>query len=278
MHLEPQYTLALVYQLTDPSDGNTYYVRAVLRNSLTGATIQTVNLTQSTGGRFTGSTLTPKDPTGLGFFMDVTITVYTDSGYTTLSDVYRRETTTYLVRRAQQAWGSGGNDLDYNLVRKIVREEIKDAEKPEPDLKPVLEMLGHLQEAVEEIEIPEYEQESVDFAPVLSAVEQVKIALAGHVSSEVAGIEFPEQKELDLSWIGTMLEALKASIETGQTLSLAQKEEVLTAFKTSFVEMLAAEKEKAALVKEAIADWYVEKVEPTKPVPTPFTDFIKKRS
>jgi hypothetical protein len=172
MNINPQSTLRIVRQLSDPSDSGTYYVQAVVRNSATGAALQTINLTDEGDQRFTSSYQTPADVSGNGFYIDITTTVYTDAGYTTVSTDYSRDTQTYHV---QQAWNhamgiGGGMDVNYDKVRRIIKEELA---------------------AQEKLEIPE----SKDLTPEMLGMER---RIKDAVSQAVASIRFPEQVQPDL--------------------------------------------------------------------------------
>lgn len=174
MNVNPNTNLRIVRQLSDPTDVGTNYVRAVVRNSATGAVLDTVNLTDEGGQRFSGYYHTDADPSGVGYYIDVTTTVYTDAGYTTKSENYQVESNTYHVI---QQWGpgmglGGGTDVNYEKVRRIVQEELGklNIEIPTPrDITP--ELLGverRLKESVGAIKIPE--QKEVDLEPVLQEV------------------------------------------------------------------------------------------------------------
>lgn len=121
MILQPQEYFAIVRQLPDPNDSNTYYVRAVIRNARTDALIDTINLTDRGSRRFSQSWQTPADSSGLGFYISICTTVYTDSGYTAKSDVYAEEMETYLLdnRFRNLGGGAGGSDVDYKKIRTI---------------------------------------------------------------------------------------------------------------------------------------------------------------
>ena len=173
MNVNPQSTLRLVRQLSDPTDTGTYYVQAVVRNSATGATIATVNLTDEGSQRFSGSTTTPPDGSGNGLYIDVTTTVYTDNGYTTKSTNYGIEANTYFVH---QQWNhaaglGGGLEVNYDKIRRLIKEELDAQEKQEipeqRDLTP--EMLGMerrikdaVQQAVASIQFPAQVQPDLD--------------------------------------------------------------------------------------------------------------------
>lgn len=170
MNILPQSTLRIVRQLSDPSDSDTYYVQAVVKNSATSAVLATVNLTDEGSQRFTGSYFTAPDASGNGYYIDVTTTVYTDSGYTTLSANYSRDTFTYHVFQEQMHFGGGGAEVNYDKIRKLIKEELA---------------------AQEKMEIPEQR----DITPEMLAVER---RIKDVVLMSVQGIKMPEQVQPDL--------------------------------------------------------------------------------
>src|SRR5574337_612585 len=98
MQLEPREYFTIARGLEDYTDSTTYYVRAVIRNARTDALIDTVNLTDNGNRRFTKAWQVPADPSGLGFYIIVTTTVYTDSGYTTKAENYLERFEEHLVQ------------------------------------------------------------------------------------------------------------------------------------------------------------------------------------
>jgi hypothetical protein len=196
MQLEPLYTIPLVYQITDPSDSTTYYVRSVMKDTTTGTVLASTNLSAQGSGRYTGSMTAPQDPTGFGRHIDVVTSVYTDAGYTTYSENYALKVNNYVVRR-QVTFGGGnsGSDVDYDKIRKIMAEEVKKAvdakDIPPTDLNPVLDSLGALQALINAIEIPEPE-EKVDLTPVISEVRKIIPTL----SQKITDIKIPEPSDL----------------------------------------------------------------------------------
>lgn len=170
MNILPQSTLRIVRQLTDPFDTDTNYVRAVVRNSTTGDVSATINLTDQTGQRFTGQYTTPPDISGMGYYIDVTTSVYTDSGYTTLNTNYAIEAHTYFIHEEKVHLGGGGVDVNYDKIRKIVREVLDEQEKTE---------------------LPEIR----DLTPELLASER---RIKESVTSAVSSIRIPEQVRPDL--------------------------------------------------------------------------------
>lgn len=202
--LRPGETFPITRQLEDPADSTTYYVRAFIRWADTDELIDTLNLTDMTDQRFKVNFPVPADGTGLGRPLTITTKVYTNSGYTILSNTYGIRETVYLVfdrRNPYQGMG-GGSGIDYGVVRKILKEEI--ANRPnipkskeddmggEPvDLGPVINLLISIKNSVNNIDIPE--QKAIDWQPVLQAISQVNQAIAGKID----GIEIPPPTNID---------------------------------------------------------------------------------
>jgi hypothetical protein len=169
----------IVRKLNDPSDSGTYYVRAVVRNGLSGATISTVNLDNDGLGiqRFMGVLTAPADPSGQGFYIDIVTKVYSDAAYTTQDTVYTDEVNTYLVgQRYNHNLGNGGGagpDVDYKKIRKIVQEVVAEGDKTEK-----------INEKIDGIEIPEAPE--LDLSPVLSRLDDMRQALMPKEGNEKA--------------------------------------------------------------------------------------------
>lgn len=180
--VNPRESVQLVYTLDDPSDAGVYYIQAVVRNTLSGATITTVNLTAGSSGRFTGSFEAPADTSGRGLWIDVTMTVYTNSGYSVVSDTYRRQNVPYLV---QERWnvalrgGGGGSDLTKGDVREAVGEALKTKEMTQSELS---QQLMEILAAVRAIAIPSPYQ--MDMTGVVIALERLQSTVAGLAARE----------------------------------------------------------------------------------------------
>lgn len=240
MNILPQSTLRLVRQLTDPSDSGTNYVQATARNSATGDTVATVNMTDAGNQRFTGSFTTPVDGSGMGYYLDVTTKVYTDAGYTTLNANYAIETHTYFVHEQRVHLGGGGADVNYEKIKRIVKEVLDEQEKTElpetPDILPELiaserrirEAIGT---AIESIKIPEQVRPDLDGAvsriastiddavnTLLVAVDQKEITPETDltpVQQDIANL--PIQQMLDaISVLNERLQTLQNVVDTQQ--------------------------------------------------------------
>jgi hypothetical protein len=125
--LIPSQPYTLSYFITDHTDNNTYYVRAVVYDAQTGEILDTQNLTrQTTNTRlFSKTTQAPGDSSGHGRRIVVVATAYTDSGYTTKSDLYQEQSENYIVIKAGAGLTlGGGGGIDYYIVREIFTEEI----------------------------------------------------------------------------------------------------------------------------------------------------------
>lgn len=188
MQIEPQFTLPLIYELTDPFDSSTYYIQSVIRDSLTGNILDTINLTSQGSGRYSSTVYPPQDSTGFGRHIDVTISVYTDSNYSIYSDVYQKKIDKYIVKASKQSFGGGGAEVNYDKIRKIIEEVLESKEDEDED---------------------EVEVEQIDFTPVYERFE----AIQGMIGS----IKIPEPKEFDdssiLSAIGGVSKRLSTKID-----------------------------------------------------------------
>lgn len=217
MQISPKQNIALAYQISDPYDTTTYFVRSVIRDTATGAVLATVPLADQGSGRFTAASIAPSDPTGLGRFIDVTTVVYTDSGYTTKSNLYQQDLETYVVKEFGSVGGGfgGGVDIDYKRIKGLVKElfdEYARANAPiAPDLGKIEAGLAKVLDAVSSIEIPKItipEQKTVDLSGVLGAIRSA----SSEISSKIDSIEAPEQEKLDLSPVEALLEEVKKTL------------------------------------------------------------------
>lgn len=173
MTLNPGHRFAIVRQLNNPYITDTFYVRAVIRNAYTDAILDTINLTDKTGQRFKGDWQVPQDPSGQGFYISIVTSVYTDSGYTTKSDVYGDEENTYLVQdRVQRFGGTGG--VDAFTIRKIVQEEVGKLTVPQSDERQ--ERWEDILAAIRAIDIPT--PEKTDLSPVLKGLKSLEKNIA----------------------------------------------------------------------------------------------------
>lgn len=226
MQIRPNAPLPIVYVISDPSDSATYYVRSVIRNSATGSIIQVsganfVNLTVSASNsrRFSKTIQSPQDSSGVGFYIDVTTTVYTDSGYTTVSPVYQEENVKYLVL---EPWttglGLGGGgwtgekaaSIDYEKIKALILEvftNLPTTDLPEPiDIAPLLFYIKECKRILEAFKIPEPKE--VDLTSHTQSIKDLAYALKN--------FKIPEYKEPDFT---PLHEAIKEIPKHPETLS-----------------------------------------------------------
>ncbi len=212
MLLRPQRPFTIVRQLNNPFITDTFYVRAVIRDAYTDTILETLNLTDKTGQRFTGTWTVAPDPSGLGREISIVTSVYTDSGYTTKSENYGDEENTHTIEErfvnGRGGAGGGAGNLDSGTVRRIIREEIEKAKPEEKIPEPISES---------EKEKPE----PMRWDEILKAIESLKTVLK------------PEkQKPVDLSpifaglnQIGQMIENKEVTPETDLTPVIQKIEE-----------------------------------------------------
>lgn len=126
LQLTPNEKFLIHRNLVDPNDTNTYYIRAVIRDA-DDAIIETINLVDRGGQRFSKKWEVAAYTTGQGRYISITTRVYTDSGYTTLDTLNGQESETYLIQErvnARLSFGGAGDAVSYKKIREILREEI----------------------------------------------------------------------------------------------------------------------------------------------------------
>lgn len=123
MQLSPNSLIPVSYTASIPGDTTLYYVRAVLRDTQSGNTLQTINLVNvsTTPNRYQGVFQPVSDPSGLGRAVDITVSVYTDSAYTLLSSNYQIYQTNYVILQPwiQNLGTGGGLNIDYVKLQKM---------------------------------------------------------------------------------------------------------------------------------------------------------------
>lgn len=202
--IQPREYFPIARVLPDPADTATYYVRAVIRNAKTNATIATVALDSQGSRIYAANWQAVADPSGQGLYITVTTEVYTDSGYTVVSDVYGQEQDTFLIFdreknvqnlatqiTALMSDGGNGVEVDYKKIEKIIRAANK-------------EQTSQVIAAIPEIEAQE--QQEVDLTPVLSAIQSL--------GQTVSAIDIPEQQETDLTPVLNGLSDIRQAIQT----------------------------------------------------------------
>ena len=224
--LQPREYFPISRLLPDPSDSNTYYLQAIVRNATSGATIDTVNLITQGSRLYAAAWQTPADPSGRGLFITITTSVYTDSGYTTKSEVYGEESDTFVVfdrfnslqLLATQISAIVGseNEIDYKRIKKMIDvlydkisdrlTKIESKEGPKPvNLKPVLESLDVLRSAIKAIDIPP-PADPVDVGPLMESLS----AGVSDLKAAISDIKIPDPADpVDLAPVVDRLDAVE---------------------------------------------------------------------
>lgn len=242
MQLNPGENFVITHQIGDHTDPGTYYVRAVIRNGITDVTIATVNLVDRGDLRFSNEWQVPQDPSGQGFYISITTTVYTDSGYTAKSALYSEEQERHLVQLRMNpnlgyGGGSGGSsvDIDYKKVRKIIAEEMdkivfpeqKETQPiviPKTDLSPVRSDIVALNASIKVISdiiasMPRFEKTEINFDSMESGISELNSSISG-LKESLEEIEEVMEKSFESHGKGVsemMIEninAIKSDIET----------------------------------------------------------------
>lgn len=223
--LQPQTNFTIVRQLPDPADSTSYYIQAVVRNSVDDTILKTINLTDKGSRRFKGVYQLPADVSGMGSYIDITTTVYTDSGYTAKSTTYSEELEQYLIwDRVSKlgGGGSGGADIDYKRIAKMLEDMKKAFPKiPPADYGPILSSLKEIKDSISSIEMPEAEK--IEYAPVLQAIKSTEAVLLKAIDEKEV-TEVPEVnmspvleaidlKQQDMSGIENKLDVIIAHAE-----------------------------------------------------------------
>lgn len=173
MQLEPREYFTIVRQLDDPQLTGTFYVRAYIRNSRTNVLIDTLDLEDQGNYRFTKEWQVPADSSGRGFYIDITSRVFTDSGYTTESDVFAREKEQHLIAKRYDPillGHEGGVEIDYKKIKKIIQDEISKIKIPN-DFSPILK-------AIKDIEVsPIVKTEQIDLKGLTALIQAIKTAI-----------------------------------------------------------------------------------------------------
>ena len=170
----------VVRQIANHLDSDTNYVRAVIRNAYTDATLDTLDLTDKGSQRFSKNWRVPGDPSGEGFYISIVTSVYSDSGYTTKNANYGDEENTYLVADREGALRGGGSGVDARTVRRIISEELDKLPKPEKVEMPEMEKMPEMKwdtvlSAINELKVAlkPIKPEKVDFKPVYDSLQTI---------------------------------------------------------------------------------------------------------
>lgn len=246
MQLYPQEEYVVARGLEDHVDSSTYYVRAFIRNAKTDALIATLDLTdRGDSHRFSKTWQVPADPTGLGFWISIQTSVYTDAGYTSKAENYGDKYEEKFIE-ARLRHGGGGADIDYKRVREILRDEL--AKVPpvaippakDVDFSPLTDALQAILSEVRSIELPE--PKAVDFRPVMAKIEALERV--------IHAIPIPE---IDLEPLLAALDELKLTHEPHLADFSAKLDNLFTRIKQFFGNDVDGINEKLDTLKEQLS-------------------------
>lgn len=216
MQLAPQEFFTIVRQLADHTDNTTYFVRAVVRNARTDALLDTIDLVDagSNSQRFLKEYQVPADTSGEGFYITITSSVYTDSGFTNKSANYGDEANIYLVQERKQNQGGGHSVFtDFKQMQEILDVTMADHMGKMPKAKD-LDMSPLFKAAVDEIKreilsIRFPEQKGLDLSPVNKNITDLRNELLRAIS----GIDIPEPEKVDLSPVLLGIKEIKVNLD-----------------------------------------------------------------
>lgn len=139
--ISPAETFPICRQITNHLETDTLYVRSVIKDAINDTVLATVDLVDKGSYYFRYNWKVVWDNTmARGRYITIVTSVYSDSGYTTKSENYGDEITTYLIAERwdaakMQSMGGGGsyNGITAKDVRKVITEEIKKIEFPKQE-------------------------------------------------------------------------------------------------------------------------------------------------
>jgi hypothetical protein len=162
--LQPQVDFPITRQIANHVDVATYYVQAKVYNA-DGILINTVNLVDKTGQRFTKRWRVPVDAGNQGAYISIITSVYTDSGYTTKSNNYGDEENTYLIYdRLLAKTGAGGAGGGSSVSKTDIKNALRDV-WDEKYVAP------EATEAPEKITIPNYSKQLTELVVGIKSLE-----------------------------------------------------------------------------------------------------------
>lgn len=245
MQVSPLSRLPVSYIASIPGDTTLYFVQAVLRDTQSSTVLQTLDLTRvsSTPNRYTGIFNSVSDPSGLGRQIDITISVYTDAGYTALSSNYQVLQLNYTVL---QPWlptlGSGGGlNIDYEKLQKMFDgTRVSNAELLNESLRPnKVPELDY--DRIESSSKTQYEANKREIvAEVANMLQPMLSAIEGHRQST----------ETNHKMIGDRLEQLPNLISSIEQIVQTHNATSITERKSLRRELLAALDELGSSAKE----------------------------
>lgn len=255
MQISPGEIYAIRRQLDDPLDVSTWYVRAVLYWADTDVVIPIngqnyVNLTDRGSQLFRENITVPPDKNGgSGSRIAIKTTVYSDSGYTTVSDTYGiKEVELLVFDRRNPFMGMGGGGVNYDLIRKHMADAISNrTPKGMFDPQPIVDAINGLRSDIASIRIPE--QEKVEFGEVLSRIDDNGLKL----QKAIQGIHIPEQVPTDLTPVTSRIDKLMKILDP--EMYQQKMEDILTRLKSFFGHDMDEIRASIKTIADSFAGW-----------------------
>lgn len=210
MQLNPLENFTIFRQIGDHTDANrdSYYVRATVREAYTSKKIADVALTNKGNGEYYANWTAPADNTPDGIWIVITTSVFTNSSYTTKSTLYSDVADTYLVAdRKTKGSGGGGVFVDYDRIKKMIKDEIaaikipKAPKIPKTDFSEIIGALEGITEGFKEmyakldkppVKIPK--QEKIDYTKIEKSNKELLKPVLSELSTKLTDA-FQEMKD-----------------------------------------------------------------------------------
>lgn len=274
--IQPRSNLPISRLLVDPLDSATYFLRAIVRNAKTNATLATLALPQISGRLYGATWQTPADASGQGFYITITTEVYTDAGYTARAETYYDDFEAFFIydqfnmlqglatQIAALVEGSGGSDVDYKKIKEIVNTaanrviEAIPEEKETMDLSPILTSIETLSIFLRTpIAEAEDTSEPFDLSPIFTALE--------NISKNV--LDLPKFEKTDLAPAIDAIKELRQLFDTNDYLK--QFAELQTAIGKGVPDVGAKLEEVAKILKDFLLVISVREAQPKEEVQAP---------
>jgi hypothetical protein len=200
--INPTEKFTVVRQLDDPYDAGVYYVKAIIRDAVTDALLATLELEDKGNQRFTDIWEAVSDISGLGRWISIETTVYTDAGYTVKSERYGIDTREHLVQQRYNpsisGHGGGGADIDYKKISRLIEEgltaKLGKLGDLKTDLQPILTAISSGNESL----FRRLVAQMIENKPAGYDDKQIRNLLAT-ISEQIISIDIPKPEPVDFT-------------------------------------------------------------------------------
>lgn len=200
--INPTEKFTVVRQLDDPYDTGVYYVKAIIRDAVTDALLATLELEDKGNQRFTDIWEAVSDISGLGRWISIETTVYTDAGYSVKSERYGIDTREHLVQQRYNpsisGHGGGGADIDYKKISRLIEEgltaKLGKLGDLKTDLQPILTAISSGNESL----FRRLVAQMIENKPAGYDDKQIRNLLAT-ISEQIIAIDIPQPEPVDFT-------------------------------------------------------------------------------